>query len=169
MAEGKEDTGFDFGGPLSRLRRAGSGVLGNIAGGMAEKRGTMNDFRSEIAMEKNLDTNRRLGDALARNRALNMQQNLGELMKRMEAQGGLRGYGQGGMQAADFNRGLAQAYLQSATSGINPMLQKEMGNIAGIPGLTVEGKQVAPDVEPELKGPGFGEVALGGLASFFGG
>jgi hypothetical protein len=129
----------------------------------------MNDLQQMLAEERNLDPNRRLGDALTRNRTLNMQQNLGGLLEKMESMGGLKGYGQGGMQAADFNRGLADAYLRSASQGINPMLQKELGNIAGVHGLEIEGQKVSEDYKPDLKGAGAAEIGFGGLSSFFGG
>jgi hypothetical protein len=140
------------------------GGLSALAAGLGQKRGLENQFESQLAMDKNLNPNRRLNAGISRNIGGNLRANMGDMITNA-GEGGIAG-----MSGNDFMRGLADVYLRSASQGINPKYQEEAFNAAGIPGL------FAPDIRPDLKGPGIGESLLGigggilgGLSGFAGG
>lgn len=146
------------------LGAAGAGLSG-LASGMGQTRNIGNEFEANLARFQNENPNAPLEAGLKRNLGGNLRQNLSNWY------GGLGPGGVSGLSGTDFMGGLADVYLQSATQGVNPMLQQESLNMGGVPGL---GQNAW--IRPDLKGPGIletlagvGGSALGGLSSMYGG
>ena len=143
---------------------AGLGAVGGGLGAWAESQGQKrqmeNQFESNLATQRNENPNAQLNAAVSRNMKGALRDNLSAMVN---APGGIAG-----MSGMDFQGGLADAYLRSI-QGVNPMLQQEAANIAGVPGLNVGGQQISEFERPELKGAGLGETMAGVLGGLFGG
>lgn len=138
----------------------GLSAFGNtLFGGRQAARDMENQFNANIQTDRFLNPNRSLEGAMDRNFRGNLMQNLQ----------GVDLSGAGGMGR------LLDAAVNSYTNGINPQLQQEHANIAGVPGLKIGGEYVGEDPSKmfEAKKPGFGEAlaagGLGALGGFFGG
>lgn len=132
----------------------GAGALGGWARGKSQARQQKQDWEKQVALDRYLNPNRTLGEALKQNVQGNFLQNLGLMDPSQMGRGGTYG-----------------AFLQSLRGGINPQLQGEFGNISRIPGLTLGGELVGEDPSKmfQPKGPGFLESLGLGAASLFGG
>lgn len=152
-ARGMTDTPGGSAGVGNAMGAVGTG-LGRLAQGMASKREAENQWKANQADYEMRNPNAALDAAVQRNYRANLRDNLGSLVG--------KDYGpahQGG--GAAFFNDLADVYLRSISQGINPLLQQEGRNIAGVPGLNIGGEMIGRDVTPDFKGPGWGESLLG--------
>lgn len=131
-----------------------AGGLSNFFGGRQAARESENEYGQQIALDRALNPNRPIQEALTRNVRGNFLENLGI------------------MDPNEFGRGgSARAFFQSVHGGVNPALQEEFGNIAGVPGLRLGGQLVGEDPNEffKAKKPGFFESLASGAAGLIGG
>lgn len=134
-----------------------AGGVGNWLDGRQRARDQENQFNFGVARDQFLNPNRTLQDALHRNIRGNILENIGNAGSNFKFGGG------------DGKVGFLDIVAKSLAGGINPRLIAENKNIAGVPGLEIEGQLVGKDPKDlfEAKKPGFLEsLAKGGLSLF---
>ncbi len=140
----------------------GGGAIGGGAGallkGRQEKRGMENSALMSQFEDQAFDPNRAREDAVTRNFRGNLLQNL---------QGADPAAVLGGRSAEGNNNVplLYQKMMQSLTGGMHEDLVGGYGDLSTVQGLDLgEGRIQNEFKQPELKGPGFMDALLGGIA-----